>query len=90
MNAMNKQLCAVIAALGIVTAPAVFAAPRDYHFELAGPPTTANGKSIVLLHLVHVLRLCGVDACEPREDGRDEDQGKYESIHAASSRKSQA
>ena len=51
---MNKQLCALIAALGIIAAPALHAAPRDYRFEMIGTPAAANGKSIVQLRLVHV------------------------------------
>ena len=54
MNAMNKQLCAAIAALGIIAAPALYAAPKDYRFEMIGTPAAANGKSVVQLRLVHV------------------------------------
>ena len=51
---MNKQLRAVIAALGIIAAPVLHAAPQDYRFEMIGTPAAANGKSIVQLRLVHV------------------------------------
>ena len=54
VNTMNKQLCAAIAALGIVMGPASHAAPSDYRFELASPPTASGGKSIVTLRLVHM------------------------------------
>ena len=54
MNAMNKQLCAAIAALGIIAAPALYAAPKYYRFEMIGTPAAANGKSVVQLRLVHV------------------------------------
>ena len=54
VDTMNKQLCAAIAALGIIAAPALHAAPRDYRFEMIGTPAAANGKSIVQLRLVHV------------------------------------
>jgi YtkA-like len=53
-DTMTRQLCAAIAALGIVAAPLVYAAPQDYRFELSGVPTAAAGKSIVQLRLVHV------------------------------------
>jgi hypothetical protein len=54
-DTMTKQLCAAaIAALGIVAAPLVYAAPQDYRFELSGQPMAAAGKSIVQLRLVHV------------------------------------
>ena len=51
---MHKQLCAAIAALGIVMGPASHAAPSDYRFELASPPTESGGKSIVTLRLLHM------------------------------------
>ena len=54
MNTMHKQLCAAIAALGIVMGPASHAAPSDYRFELASPPAASGGKSIVTLRLVHM------------------------------------
>jgi hypothetical protein len=54
VNIMNKQICAAIAALGIVMGPTSHAAPSDYRFELASPPTASGGKSIVTLRLVHM------------------------------------
>ena len=54
VNTMNKQLCAAIAALGIVMGPASHAAPSDYRFELASPPTASGGKSILTLRLLHM------------------------------------
>jgi hypothetical protein len=51
---MNKQLCAAIAALGIVMGPASHASSSDYRFELASPPTASGGKSIVTLRLLHL------------------------------------
>ena len=51
---MNKQLRAVIAAVGIIAAAAVHAAPQDYRFEMIGTPAASGGKSIVQLRLMHV------------------------------------
>ena len=54
MTTMNKQLYAATAALGIMTASSLYAAPQDYRFELVDTPTAAGGKSTVQLRLVHL------------------------------------
>lgn len=51
---MNRLLLAALAASGILAPVPSIAAPQDYRFELVGPPTAVNGKSIVELRLVHV------------------------------------
>ena len=51
---MNKQIGVALAALGIMTAFASYAAPPDYRFELVGTPTATGGKSTVQLRLVHL------------------------------------
>ena len=54
MTTMNKQLCAAIAVLGIMTASVSYAAAKDYRFELVGTPTATGGKSTVQVRLVHL------------------------------------